>query len=60
MTDQEKAFISLNRYFLSLQHKLVKYKMAGINPPEYLLQKFDQTKRRLQIFSKARAKRNSS
>ena len=56
MTDQEKAYISLQKYFFALQHKLEKYKMAGANPPEYLLQKFEQTKRRLHIFSKAREK----
>ncbi len=54
MTDQEKTFISLQKYFFAVQNKLEKYKMAGINPPEYLLQKFEQTKRRLHIFSKAR------
>jgi hypothetical protein len=58
MTEQEKAYMSLNKYFLSLQHKLEKYKLAGINPPEYLLQKFDQTKQRLHIFSKALQKGN--
>ena len=56
MTAQEKAFYDLQKYFLSLQHKLEKYKMSGTNPPEYLLQKFEQTKRRLHIFSKARQK----
>ena len=58
MTAQEKAFYDLHKYFLSLQHKLEKYKMTGNNPPEYLLQKFEQTKRRLHIFSKARQKMN--
>ena len=53
MTDQQKAFISLQKYFFALQLKLEKYKMAGHKPPEYLLQKFEQTKRRLHIFSKA-------
>ena len=53
MTEQEKAFISLQKYFFALQHKLEKYKMAGHNPPEYLLQKFEETKRRLHIFSTA-------
>jgi hypothetical protein len=59
MTAQEKAFYDLQKYFLSLQHTLEKYKMAGINPPEYLLQKFEQTKRRLHIFSKVLEKTNS-
>ena len=54
MTEQEKAYISLNKYFLALQHKLTKYKMAGHFPPEYLLKRFEDTKRRLRIFSKAR------
>ena len=53
MTEQEKAYYDLQKYFLSLQHKLEKYKMTGIKPPEHLLQKLDQTKRRLHIFSKA-------
>jgi hypothetical protein len=54
MTEQEKAFIRLQKYFFALQQKLEKYKIAGHNPPEYLLQKFEQTKRRLHIFAKAR------
>ena len=58
MTEQEKAFYSLQKYFIALKHKLEKYKMAGVNPPEYLLQKFEQTKRRLHVFSKARQNKN--
>jgi hypothetical protein len=54
MTDQEKAFYDLQKFLLSIQHKMEKYKMAGLNPPEYLVQRFQQTKRRLHIFSKAR------
>ena len=56
MTDQEKAYIKLNKYFLVLQTKLTQYKIAGLKPPDYLLERFKQTKRRLQIFSKAREK----
>jgi len=58
MTEQEKAFYSLQKYFLALQFKLEKYKLAGSNPPEYLLQKIEQTKRRLYIFSKTNQKMN--
>jgi len=56
MTAQEKAYYDLQKYFLSLRHKLEKYKMTGISPPEYLLQKFEETKRRLHIFAKAHKK----
>ncbi len=56
MTEQEKAFISLRKYYLFLQHKLTKYEMVGINPPKFILKNFDDAKRRLQIFSKARQK----
>ena len=56
MTDQEKAYIKLNKYFLALQTKLTRYKIDGLKPPDYLLERFEQTKRRLQIFSKAREK----
>jgi len=56
MTEQEKAYISLNKYFLALQHKMTKYKLAGLYPPEYLLKGIEDTKRRLLIFSKARDK----
>jgi hypothetical protein len=56
MTDQEKAIVSLNKYFLFLQHKLTKYEMTRLDPPEYLLKKFEDTKRKLRIFSKAREK----
>ena len=57
MTKQEKAYISISKYFLALQHKLAKYRMDGIDPPEDLLQKFEETNRRLRIFSKARFKK---
>ena len=58
MNDQQKAFIILQKYFFALQLKLEKYKMAGHNPPEYLVHKFEQAKRRLHIFSKARELNN--
>lgn len=57
MTEQEKAYISLNKYFLALQNKIAKYKMVGLNPPDYLQQRFEDAKRRLRIFSKAREKK---
>jgi hypothetical protein len=53
MTEQEKAHYSLQRYFLALQYKLALYEMEGLNPPEYLLKNFEDTKRKLHIFSKA-------
>jgi hypothetical protein len=53
MTDQEKAYFSLNKYFLSLQHKLTEYEMSRQNPPSYLVKHFEAAKRRLRIFSKA-------
>lgn len=53
MTDQEKTYISLSKNFLSLQYKLTKYEMSGLNPPEDLLKTFQDTKRRLRILSKA-------
>ena len=56
MTEQEKAYIILNKYFLALQHKMTKYKKAGLYPPEYLFKRFEDAKRRLRIFSKAREK----
>jgi hypothetical protein len=56
MNNQEKAFYDLQKLLLALQHKMEKYKMAGLNPPEYLVQRFEQTNRRLHIFSKAREK----
>ena len=54
MTDQEKAYFSLRKYFVSLQHKLTRYKIAGLDPPDYLKEKFEDTKRKIQIFDKAR------
>jgi hypothetical protein len=56
MTNQEKAYIKLNKYFQALQFKITKYLMAGQYPPDYLQQKFEDTKRRLRIYSKARNK----
>jgi hypothetical protein len=56
MTEQEKTYISLNEHFLALLNYLEKYKMTGLNPPDYLLQEFEDTKRKLRIFSKARDK----
>ena len=53
MTDQEKAFKSLQKYFLALREELAQYERDGINPPDNLLQKFEQAERRLWIFSKA-------
>jgi hypothetical protein len=53
MTNQEKAYVKLNKYFLAIQTKLTRYKMAGQSPPDYLLQHFEDTKRKLRIFSKA-------
>jgi hypothetical protein len=60
MTDQEKNFISLQKFFFALQDKMEKYKMAGRRPPAYLLQKFEQTKRELHFFSKAYEKTSIS
>jgi hypothetical protein len=57
MTNQEKAYISLQKHVLSLQHQLIKYKIARIDPPDYLLKKFEVAKRRLRIFSKVREKK---
>jgi hypothetical protein len=56
MTEQEKAYISLQKYFLALQHYLTKYKMTGLNPPDYLLKQFEDAKRKFRTFSKAREK----
>jgi hypothetical protein len=54
MTEQEKAHYNLEQYFLALQYKLALYEMEGLNPPEYLLKNFEDAKRKLHIFSKAR------
>ena len=54
MNDTEKAFIDLKKKYLFLQHKLARYEMGGVSPPEYLLKKIEKTKRRLQIFHKTR------
>ena len=50
MNDTEKAFIDLHGKYLFLQHKLARYKMDGITPPEHLLKKIDDTNRKLRIF----------
>jgi hypothetical protein len=60
MTEQEKAYYKLQKVFVEIQQKLEKYNLVGINPPEYLLQQLEQTKRRLDIFSKARGKAKNS
>jgi hypothetical protein len=49
----ENSIIALHKYFLLLQHKLAKYEMDGIDPPEHLLIEIDDTNRRLWIFGKA-------
>jgi hypothetical protein len=59
MTEQEKAYYGLQQYFLALQYKLTLYEMEKLNPPEYLLKNFEDTKRKLHIFSKAHEKTNS-
>jgi hypothetical protein len=53
MTDQEKEYLKINKYYLAIQTKLTRYKMAGQSPPDYLLQQLKDTKRKLAIFSKA-------
>ena len=58
MTEKEKAFHILQKSFLGLQDELAEYEIAGIDPPKHLLQKFEQTRRRLHIFSKALQKNN--
>ena len=39
MNDTEKAFIDLHKKYLFLQHKLARYEMNGVFPPEHLLKK---------------------
>ena len=53
MTDQEKAFKSLQKHFLGLREELAQYERDGIAPPDNLIRKFEQAERRLWIFSKA-------
>jgi len=53
MTNQEKAFHSLQKSLFELQDELAEYERTGLDPPKHLLQQFEQTKRRLHIFSKA-------
>ena len=53
MTDQEKAFKSLQKQFLSLREELAQYERDGSAAPENLIKKFEQAERRLWIFSKA-------
>jgi hypothetical protein len=52
MNDREKAFIDFQKKYLFLQHKLARYEMNGVSPPDYLLKKIKKTKRRLRIFRK--------
>ncbi len=47
---------SMDEVWESERNYLEKYKMTGLNPPDYLLQEFEDTKRKLRIFSKARDK----
>ena len=58
MTDQEKAFHSLQKSFFELEDELAQYERTGIDPPKNLLQQFEHTKRRLHIFSKALGNKN--
>ena len=53
MTDQKKLFFAVQSYYFALQDSLKKYKMAGINPPEYLLENFKDAKRQLEIVSES-------
>ena len=52
MTDQEKTFFTAKRYFLALQDKVRKYKMAGMIPPDYLLKNLFDAKYYLDEISK--------
>ena len=53
MTDQEKAYISLRKYYLAMQHKLTKFKLGGKNPPDYLQKNLQDLKRKLHLFEKS-------
>ena len=53
MTDQEKHFYAVQRYFLVLQEKVKKYKKSGQNPPEYLLKHYEDAKREMNYLSEA-------
>ena len=53
MTDQEKQFYSVQKYFLSLQDKMAKFKACGQNPPEYLLKNYEDAKREMNYLAEA-------
>jgi len=53
MNDREKKMIALHKLFLNLSYKIEKYKIVGVNPPEYLLEKFKIAERYLRLISKA-------
>ena len=52
MTDQEKTFFNAQKYFLALKDKVTKYKMAGMKPPDYLLENLFNAKTYLDKISK--------
>jgi hypothetical protein len=52
MTDEEKKFLGVQKYYLSLKKKLAKFKAAGLNPPEYLLKNFEHAKHAMDYLAK--------
>lgn len=53
MTDQEKQFYAVQKYFLSLQEKVKKFKMSRQKPPEYLLKNYEDAEREMNYLSEA-------
>jgi hypothetical protein len=53
MTPLEKKSIDLHKQYLYLHDKITIYERAGINPPDYLWQKFKDIERKMRIFSRA-------
>ena len=53
MTDQEKQFYAIQRYFLTLQKKINKLKTCGQKPPEYLWKHYKDAEREMNYLSEA-------
>ena len=53
MTDREKALFELHKQFLHLHYKVSEYEIAGIDPPDYLKEKFNDIERKMRLVSKA-------
>ena len=51
--DRNRAFVRLNKQYLTLQYKLTQNKFSGVNPPDGLQNEISDLERRVRLISRA-------